>query len=328
VNRRAFVTGVGAILAAPLAARAQEAGKVYRLGYLSSHPAETFRVDVLRQALKDLGWVEGRNLVVDYRSADGKINRLSDLAADLLRLKPNVIVAVPTVSALAAQRTTQEIPIVFTHVSDPVGSGLVRSLARPAGNVTGLTHLNTSLNPKRLEVLWHVVPKGAHIAAIWQPGGLGEQTERLMLKQTDAAAGALSVGGLRFVEARGPGDLEAAFATAVRGHPGALFVLPGPVFLNNPRRVVELVAKSRLPAMYFAREFVEVGGLMSYGADMTEILRRAASYVDRLLKGARPADLPVEQGSKFELVINLKTAKALGLTIPPSLLARADQVIE
>jgi putative tryptophan/tyrosine transport system substrate-binding protein len=328
MDRRRFVlTSLAGALAAPLSVEAQEAGKVYRLGYLSSHPAETFRVDVLRQALHELGWVEGRNLVVDYRSADGKINRLPDLAAELIRFKPDVMVAVPTVSALAAQRTTQEIPIVFTHVSDPVGSGLVQSLARPAGNVTGLTHLNTSLNPKRLEVLWHAVPKGAHIAAIWQPGGLGEHTERLMLKQTDAATGALSV-GLRFVEVRGPGDLEAAFATAVRGRPGALFVLPGPFFLNYRRRVVELVAKSRLPAMYFAREFVEVGGLMSYGADMTEILRRAASYVDRLLKGARPADLPVEQGSKFELVISLKTAKALGLTIPTSLLVRADQVIE
>jgi putative ABC transport system substrate-binding protein len=315
------------LLATPLSGGAQQAAKVYRLGYLSSHPPETFRVAVLRQALHELGWVEGRNLVIDYRAADGEINRLPALATELARLKPDVIVAVPTVSALAAQRTTQEIPIVFTHVSDPVGSGLVQSLARPGANVTGVTHLNTSLNPKRLEILWHAVPKGTHIAAIWQPGGLGEHTERLMRKQTDAAAGALGV-RLQFVEARGLGDLDTALATAVRGRPGGLFVLPGPVFLNSPRRVVELVAKSRLPAMYFAREFAEVGGLMSYGADMSEVLRRAASYVDRLLKGARPADLPVEQSSTFELVINLKTAKALDLTIPPSLLLRADQVIE
>ncbi|HEY3066217.1 MAG TPA: ABC transporter substrate-binding protein [Methylomirabilota bacterium] len=315
------------VLAPPVSSEAQQAAKVYRLGYLSSHPPQTFRVDVLRQALHELGWVEGRNLVIDYRTADGKISRLPALAAELVRLKPDVIVAVPTVSALAAQRATQEIPIVFTHVSDPVGSGLVQSLPRPAANVTGLTHLNTSLNPKRLEILWHAVPKRTHIAAIWQPGGLGEHTERLMLKQTEAAAGALGV-GLQFVEARGFADVDAAFATAVRARPGAIFVLPGPVFLSDPRRVVELAATTRLPTMYFAREFAEVGGLMSYGADMTEILRRAASYVDRLLKGARPADLPVEQGSKFELVINLKTAKALDLTIPASLLLRADHVIE
>jgi putative ABC transport system substrate-binding protein len=314
-----------AILVAP--AEAQDAAKMRRIGYLSSHTPETFRVGVFRQALHDLGWVESRNLLIEYRSADGRFDRLSALAAELVRLKADVIVAVPTVSALAAQRTTREIPIVFTHVSDPIASGLVQSLARPEANVTGLTHLNTSLNPKRLEILRDAAPNETHIAAVWQPGGLGENTERLMLKETSAAAGALGV-RLQLIEVRGPGELDAAFGTAVRARPGALFVLPAPVFLSNARRVVELVAKSRLPAMYFAREFAENGGLMSYGADMTEILRGAASYVDKLLRGARPADLPVEQGSKFELVINLKTAKALGLTIPPSLLLRADQVIE
>jgi putative ABC transport system substrate-binding protein len=328
LNRRAFLRGsIAGILAAPLAVEAQQARKVWRIGYLSSNPPETFRVHVFRQALHDLGWVEGRNLQVDYRSADGKFDRLPALAAELVRLKSDVIVAVPTISALAAQRTTREIPIVFTHVSDPIGSGLVQSLARPEANVTGLTHLNTSLNPKRLQILRHAAPKETHIAAVWQPGGLGEHTDRLMLKELDAAAGALGV-QLQLVEARGSGDLDVAFATAAGARPGVLFVLPGPLFLSNARRVVELVARHRLPAMYFAREFAEVGGLMSYGADMTDILRGAASYVDRLLKGARPGDLPVEQGSKFELVINLKTAKALGLTIPPSLLLRADQVIE
>jgi putative tryptophan/tyrosine transport system substrate-binding protein len=326
-RRRFLLTSLAGVIGAPVAAEAQRTGKVYRLGYLSSNPPGTFRIDVFRQALHDLGWVEGLNLVIDYRSADGQFDRLPALAAELVRLKADVIVAVPTVSALAAQRTTQKIPIVFTHVSDPVGSGLIQSLARPAANVTGLTHLNTSLNPKRLEILRHAVPKDTHITGVWQPGGLGEHTERLMLKETDAAAAALGV-RLQLVEARGSRDLDAAFATAARASPGAVFVLPGPVFLSNARRVVELVAKSRLPAMYFAREFADGGGLMSYGADMTEILRRAASYVDRLLKGARPADLPVEQGSKYELIINLKTAKALGLTIPPSPLARADQVIE
>jgi putative ABC transport system substrate-binding protein len=327
MDRRSFLVGVGALVTLPTVTQAQQAGKVYRIGYLSSNPPETFRVPVFRQALHHLGWVEGRNLLIDYRSADGKFDRLPALAAELVRLKSDVIVAAPTISALAAQRTTREIPIVFTHVSDPIGSGLVQSLARPEGNVTGLTHLNTSLNPKRLEILRHAVPKETHIAAFWQPGGLGEHTDRLMLKELDAAVGALGV-QLQLVEARGSGDLDAAFATAARARSGVRFVLPGPLFLSNARRVVELAARHRFPTMYFAREFAEVGGLMSYGADMTDILRGAASYVDRLLKGARPGDLPVEQGSKFELVINLKTAKALGLTIPPSLLLRADHVIE
>src|SRR5262245_47515119 len=304
MDRRRFLALAAGSLAMPLAAEAQQAGKVYRLGYISSNPPETFRIDVFRQALRNLGWVEGRNLVIDYRSADGKIDRLPALAEELVRLKPDVIVAVPTVSALAAQRTTQEIPIVFTHVSDPVGSGLVQSLARPAANVTGLTHLNTSLNPKRLEILRDAVPSVTHIAAVWQPGGLGEQTERLMLKETAIAAGTLGV-RIQLLEARVSADLEATFATAFQARPGAFVVLPAPLFLSNARRVVEFVAKGRLPAIYFAREFAEVGGLMSYGADMTEILRGAASYVDRLLKGAKPGDLPVEQGSKFELVINL-----------------------
>jgi putative ABC transport system substrate-binding protein len=325
VDRRAFIVGGVAAVATTLTAQAQV--KVYSVGYLSSNSPETFQVDVFRQALHDLGWIEGRNLVIHYRSADGRFNRLPELAVELISLKPAVIVAVPTVAALAAKHATRSIPIVFTHVSDPVGSGLVQSLARPAANVTGLTHLNASLNPKRLEILRNGVSKATHIAGIWQPGGLGEHTDRLMLKETRAAAETLGM-RLRLVEARDPGDLDAAFVTATRERADALMVLPGPLFLSNRQRVVELAAKTQLPAVYFAREFAEVGGLMSYGADMTAIVRGAASYVDRLLKGLRPGDLPVEQGSKFELVINLKTAKALGLTIPPSLLARADHIIE
>ena len=327
MKRRAFVAGMAAVMAAPLAADAQPADKLYRIGYLTSNPPETFGVHVFRQALRESGWMEGRNIIVEYRSADGKLDRLPSLAAELVRLNVDVIVAVPTVSALAAKRATPKIPIVFTHVSDPIGAGLVTSLARPGGNVTGLTHLNASLNPKRLAILRETAPQAAQVAAVWHPGGLGQRTERTMLEEIETAARALGM-SLRLLEARGPAELDSVFAAVVRSRSDAVIVLPGPVFLSEPGHVVGLVAKSRLPAIYFAREFAEAGGLMAYGADMADILRSAAIYVDKILRGIDPANLPVEQGSKFELVINLKTAKALGLTIPLSLLVRADQVIE
>ncbi|MBI4587995.1 MAG: ABC transporter substrate-binding protein [Candidatus Rokubacteria bacterium] len=318
---------VAAVFTPVLAAEAQQAEKIARIGYLSPHSPERFRVEVFRQALHDLGWVEGRNLIVDYRSADGKFDRLPELAAELVRLNVDLIVAVATLPALAAKRATQTIPIVFTHVSDPVGTGLVPGLARPGGNITGLTHINAALSPKRLEILKEAVPKATRVAALWHPGGLGERTETTMLKETEAAARALGV-QLHVLEARSPNDLDRAVAAVTRERAGALIVLPSPIFLNEPRRVVDLVARTRVPAVYFAREFAEVGGLMAYGADIAYIVGRAASYVDKILKGANPADLPVEQGSKFELVINLKIAKALGLTIPSSVLTRADQIIE
>jgi putative ABC transport system substrate-binding protein len=231
------------------------------------------------------------------------------------------------VSAAAAKRATQTIPIVFTHVSDPVGSGLVPTLARPGGNVTGFTHVNVGLSPKRLEFLKEMIPNVTRVVALWHPGGLGERTENIMLKETEAAARALGI-QLQFLEVRGSSDFDRAFGPVTKQGAGALMVLPGPLFLTEHRRVVDLVAKTRLPAVYFAREFAAAGGLMSYGTDMADILRGAASYVDKIMKGAKPADLPVEQGSKFELVINLKTARALGLTLPPALLLRADQVID
>ena len=239
----------------------------------------------------------------------------------------DAIVAVNTVSALAAKRATQTIPIVFMYVSDPVGSGLVSSLARPGGNLTGFTHLNASLSPKRLEILKQTVPAVTHMAALFHPTGLGERTGATMSRETREAARALGV-RLDFLETRGPQDFDSALAGLTRDRAGALIVLSSPMFLNEPRRIVDLVAKTGVPAVYFAREFVEAGGLTAYGADMTDIVRGTGRYVDWILKGARPADLPVEQGSKFELVINLKTAKALGLTIPPSVLNRADQLIE
>ena len=311
---------------APFAAEAQQAGKLFRIGYLSSHSPQSFRVEAFRQELKEIGLVEGRNLIIDYRSAEGRLDRLPELAAELVRLSVDVIVAVPTVSAVTAKRATRTIPIVFTHVSDPVGSGLVPTLARPGGNVTGFTHVNVGLSPKRLEFLRETLPNVARVA-LWQPGGLGERTESILLKETEAAARTLGI-QVRFLEVRGSGDFDRAFGGVTKGGAGALMILPGPLLLDEHQRVVDLVAKTRLPAIYFAREFAAAGGLMSYGADMAPILRGAASYADKILKGAKPAELPVEQGSKFELVINLKTAKALGLTIPWTLLLRADQVIE
>ena len=327
VGRRQFLIATGVLFAAPLAAEAQQAGKVPRIGYLSSHSPEVFNFDVFRQALRELGWVEGRNLAIDFRSADGKFDRLPRLADELVGLKVNVIVAAATVPALAAKRATQTIPIVFTHVSDPVGSGLVPSLARPSGNVTGLTHLNVGLIPKRLEFLKASVPNVTRVVALWHPGGLGERTEKEMLKETEDAAQALGV-QLQFLAARGPHDIEGVFAAVSRDRLGPLIVMPAPIFRNEYQHVVDLAAKYRLPAVYFDREFADAGGLMAYGADMADVVRGAARYVDRILKGAKPDELPVQRATRFELVVNLKTAKALGITIPQSVLLRADRVIE
>ena len=330
-----IITGLIALLAAaacvaPLAAEAQQSlppSKPFRIGFLSSHGPEAHQVQVFRQALQELGLIEGRNLIIEYQSAGGRLDRLPELAAQLVRLKVDVIVAAPTVSAVAAKQATQTIPIVFMYVSDPIGSGLVPSLARPSGNVTGFTHVNVGLSPKRLELLKQAIPNITRVIALWHPGGLGEHTETILLKETEAAAKALGI-QVRFVEVRGSQDFDRAFATATKDGASALMVTPSPLFRAEFRRTVDHVAKTRLPTIYFAREFAEMGGLMSYGADMADILRGTASYVDKILKGAKPTDLPVEQGSKFELVINLKAARALGLALPPELQLRADQVID
>ena len=257
---------------------------------------ETHRVDVFRQALQELGWGEGQNLIIDYRSADGKFDRLPELADEFVRLKVHVIVAVPTVSALAAKRATQTVPIVFTYVSDPMGSGLVPSLAQPGGNITGFTHLNTELIPKRLEFLKETLPQVTRDVALWHPGTLRERTERDMMKEAEGAARALGV-QLQFLAVRGLDDLDGAFATASRARAGALIVLPSPLFLAEHRRIVDLAAQHQLPAIYFAREFVEAGGLMAYGANMADDYPRCSRSVDKILKGAKPADLPVEQAA-------------------------------
>lgn len=302
--------------------RAQPAEKVARIGYLTPQSPDTFRASVFRERLRDLGWTEGRNLAIDYRSADGKFDRLPALAVELAALNVHVIVVAATVAALAAKRASQSIPIVFTHVSDPVEAGLVSSLARPGANVTGFTHLNVGLSPKRLELLKQVVKTPSRVVALWHPGGLGERTDRQMVNETRDAARALGL-ELDFVSVRGLHELEAAFFGA--GSP--MIVLPSPIFLNEPRLLAELAAKHRVPAVYFDRGFIEVGGLIAYGADMADVVRGAAGYVDRILRGAKPGDLPVAQATRFELVINLKTAESLGLAIPPAVLVQADHLI-
>jgi putative ABC transport system substrate-binding protein len=329
MDRRDTVLALLALGAAPLAAEAQQAAKIARIGWLGANPALGRDMqDAFLQGLRDLGYVEGRNLVIEYRDAEGKADRLPALAAELVALKVDVIVVGGTVAALAAKQATRTLPVVFASVGDPVTSGLVTSLARPDGNVTGLSNLNVELVGKRLELLTQAVPGVSRVAVLWQPGALGERTEKDMLKAAEVAARVLGV-RLQFVEARGPDDFDRAFSDMTSARAGALTVLPpANMFLREHRRLVDLAAKNRLPAEYTSREFVDAGGLMAYGPNRADLFRRAATYVDKILKGAKPGDLPVEQATKFELVINLKTAKALGLTIPQSVLARADEVIQ
>jgi putative ABC transport system substrate-binding protein len=328
IDRRAFIAGAIAFSAAPLAAEAQQAVKIARIGYLVTNLATSpYLPEAFRQGLRDLGYVEGRNLVIEYRDAEGKVERLPALAAELVALKVDVILAGGTPQALAAKQATRALPIVFAAAADPVTSGLVTSLARPGGNVTGLSQLAPELVGKTLELLTQAVPGVTRVAVLWQPGGLGERTEQNMLQEADVAARALGV-RLQFVEARGPADFDRAFSDMTRARADALTVLTSTMFGNERRRLVDLAAKNRLPAVYPWRVGVDAGGLMSYGANLADMYRRAATYVDKILKGAKPADLPVEQPTKFELVINMKTAKALGLTIQPSLLGRADEVIQ
>jgi putative ABC transport system substrate-binding protein len=316
----------GGLVAAPLAAEAQHAEKTLRVARLSPISASTDRpiLQALRQGLRDLGWVEGKDFTFEYRFAEGNLARLPGLAAELVRLKVDVIVAGSTSAALAAKNATATIPIVMVITGDPVGSGLVTSLARPGGNLTGVTALGEELSGKRLEVLREAVPGVNRVAVLSNPAYVDTGP---FLKGTDRAARTLSV-RLQILELHDPAELENAFAAMMRERAGAFVVGTDPFFNANRRRIVALAAKNRLPAMYALREYVDDGGLIFYGASLPDMYRRAAAYVDKILKGAKPADLPVEQPSKFELVINLKTAKALRLTVPQSLLLRADEVIQ
>ena len=329
MRRRDFMTlVVGASAAAwPPAADAQQPARIARIGYLASNLANQGPLEAFRQGLRDLGYVEGRSVVIEYRDAQGKLEPLPALAAELVALKVDVIVASSTAAALAAKQATTVVPIVFTTVPDPVATGLVSSLARPGGNVTGLSNLNADLVGKCLEYLTQAAPGVSRVAVLWQPGAFGERTEQEMLKAAEVAARTLGI-QLQFVEARGPAELDKAFSEIAGARADALAVLVSGMLLGERRRLVEFAARRRLPAVYTFRELVDAGGLMSYGPSLADLFRRAASYVDKILKGAKPADLPVEQPIKLEFVINLKTAEAIGLTVPPTLVVRADDVIE
>jgi putative ABC transport system substrate-binding protein len=324
VDRRRFLlTSVAGAVAAPLAAEGQRADKVPRIGWLGTDPA-AHRREVLLQDLRDLGYVEGRNIEIEYRFAEGKMEQLPAVAAELVALNVDVIVAVSQPAVQAAQQATKTIPIVMFGVGDPVSTGLVANLARPGGNITGLSQLSPELSAKRLALLKEVIPKVSRVAVLLNPTNPSNAHQ---LRDTKAAAKALEV-RLQLLEVHSPQHLESAFQAAAQGRAGALVTLDDLFIFTHRMRIVALAAKSRLPGMYGWPTFPEAGGLMSYGPDFRSMYRQAAIFVDKILRGARPADLPVEQPTKFELVINLKTAKALGLTIPPSLLARADQVIE
>jgi putative tryptophan/tyrosine transport system substrate-binding protein len=317
---------VALTLASVHLAEAQQSKKVPRIGVLwlySPAIASPF-AEAFRQGLRELGYVEGKSIVIEYRHAEGKYDRLPSLAAELVRLNVDIIVTASTQAAQAGQQATRSIPIVMTVVSDPVESGLVGSLARPGGNVTGLSLMHPELSGKRLELLKEVIPKLSRVAVL---SNLSNPIIPPLLRETEAAARAVGV-QLQVVEVRGPIELDSAFGAMTRDRAGALVVLPDGTFQNERRRIAALAAKGRLPTMYAWREAVDDGGLMAYGASVPDILRRAATYVDKILKGTKPADLPVEQPLKFELVINLKTAKQIGLTIPQSVLYRADKVIK
>jgi putative ABC transport system substrate-binding protein len=327
-QRRYFLVGVGALVAASLKAAEQPPARIARIGYLSAHSANPGLVEAFRQGLSELGYVEGRNVLIEYRSAEGRPERLPGLAADLVALKVDMIVTGGgTLAARAAQRASSTLPIVGVSVGDPVMSGLVTSLARPGGNLTGLSLLFPELVGKCLEQLKLAVPSINRIAVLSQPGAVLERSEMDILKGAESAARALRV-QLQVIEARGLEDFDKAFSNMIGGRAQALFVLSTPVFLSERRRLAQMAASNQLPTVFSFREYVDAGGLLSYGPHLADLSRRAATYVDKILKGAKPGDLPVEQPTRFELVINLKTAKDLGLTIPPSVVARADEVIQ
>jgi putative ABC transport system substrate-binding protein len=303
------------------AADAQQAsGTMRHIGYLSPGPGYPF--DAFRERLRELGYVEGRNIAIERRSAEGKPERLQDLAADLVRLRVDVIVTATTAATQAAQRATTTIPIVFALADEPVELGLVASVAKPGGNITGLTGLMAELTAKRLELLKEVSPRVTRVAVLWAPYPFSAR----VLREVEKASRTLGL-TLNEIEVREATDLSGAFASMSAWRAEALLVLPHPMFVAQRTRLAELAAEHRLPSTYHLKEFVEVGGLMSYAPDVADMSRRAAGYVDKILKGAKPGALPVEQPTKFELVINLKTAKALGVKVPQSLLLQADKVI-
>jgi ABC-type uncharacterized transport system substrate-binding protein len=325
MDRRAFLGQLAGLLAAPLAAEAQQP-KVARVGYLAavSAAADAPRANAFRQALRDLGYVERQNLTIEYRYEASKFDRLPELAAELVRLKIDVLVTVTTNAAIAGKNAAGAVPLVFMGVTDPVGAGLVESLARPGGNRTGITNIASALTAKRLELLKEIVPKLSRLAVLWDPNGPGSTPQ---WKENQVAAGGLGLTVLS-VEVSSADKYEDAFRDAIKAGSTAMAVTLNPVANSNQKRIADLAISNRVPTICARTDYAENGCLMSYGPSYTAEGRDGARYVDKILKGAKPADLPVEQPTKFELVINVKTAKALGLTIPPSLLLRADQVID
>jgi putative ABC transport system substrate-binding protein len=314
------------IFSTPLVADAQQPGKVPRIGYLGPGSPSTVGhlVEAFRRGLRVLGYVEGQNIAIEYRWAEGRFERLPDLAAELVRLNVDVIVTATTPAIQAAKQATKTIPIVMAVSADPVETGLVASLARPGGNITGLSLLAPEIVGKQLQLLKEAVPKVSRVAVLCNPANLSSAPQ---LREAEVAARPLGV-RLQILEARSPDEFESAFAAMTRERVGSLLVLGDPLFFQQRTRLADLAAKSRVPAMYGVSEHAEAGGLIAYSANVSDVYRRAATYVDKILKGAKPADLPVEQPTTFELVINLKTARALGLTIPQTVLIRADQVIQ
>jgi putative ABC transport system substrate-binding protein len=328
MKRRQFIALLGGTtLGWPLAARAQQVGKIHTIGILSAGSFEPGPGPVntaFPDALRELGWIVGKNVVFDRRYAENRLERLPELAAELVRLNVDVILGIGTLAPLAAKHATTIIPIVMGAAGDPVGSGLVASLARPGSNVTGMSLMAPDLGGKRLELLKEVLPQLARVAVLWNAAN---PYSALVFKETQAAGQSLGI-QVQSLEVRGPDDFDSAFEAARREQPDGLITVEDPLTFNYRKLIADFATGHRLPALHGLREFVTAGGLMSYGANLADLYRRAAGYVDKIFKGAKPADLPVQQPTKFDLAINLKTAKALGLDVPPTILVRADEVIE
>jgi putative ABC transport system substrate-binding protein len=324
-TRITFLTLCAMLFALSFPTNAQQPTKVSRIGFLSapSPSAVSARAEAFRQGLHDLGHVEGQDVAIEYRYAEGKLDRFPALAAELVRLKVDVIVTGTSAGTRSAKEATATIPIVMAQDGDPVGNGFVASLARPGGNITGLSSLAPEISGKRLELLKEIGPKFSRVAVFGNSASPGTAQS---LKESELAAGAFGV-QLQYLDVRNPKEIENAFRDASKGRADAVLVLASPIFNVQRKQIVDLAVKSRLPVIYYAPEWVQDGGLMSYGVSYTDLYRRAATYVDKILKGTKPADLPVEQPKKFEFIINLKAAKQIGLTIPPNVLARADKVI-
>ena len=327
MRRRAFIALLGGAAASwPLEARAQQANKIPRIGLLSPFSASDAVLwnQAFLQGLRDLGWVDGKTIDIEYRYGEGQNDRLPGLVADLVRLKVDIIVTSVSNDILAAKKATSEIPIVMAAAGDPVAIGIVASLSRPGGNITGLSQMTPDLTGKRLELLREIAPSVASVAVLFNPD---DPISRLGLSEIQPSARKLGV-EVQALEVRSPADLVQALHGAVAARVGALAMMPNPVFVTNLKQIADFALQNKLPSMFHLREFADDGGLVSYGVDRSDLYRRAATFVDKILKGAKPADLPIEQPTKFDLAINLKTARALGLTVPQSLLATADEVIE